>query len=59
MTDKQLNFLTELKRRKVFRVAAGYVVIAWVALQFFDLVFENINAPDWLMQSVKIGRAHV
>jgi TolB-like protein/Flp pilus assembly protein TadD len=52
MPENQLNFLTELKRRKVFRVAAGYVVIAWVTLQFLDLVFDNINAPDWVMQSV-------
>ena len=52
MPENQLNFLTELKRRKVFRVAAGYVVIAWVTLQFLDLVFDNINSPDWVMQSV-------
>ena len=52
MSENQPNFLTELKRRKVFRVAAGYIVIAWVALQFFDLVFDNIDAPDWVMQSV-------
>jgi TolB-like protein/Tfp pilus assembly protein PilF len=52
MPENQLNFLTELKRRKVFRVAVAYVVIAWVALQFLDLVFENINAPDWVMLSV-------
>ena len=51
MPDNQATFLAELKRRKVFRVAAGYVVIAWVALQFFDLVFDNINAPDWIMLS--------
>ena len=52
MPDNQATFLTELKQRKVFRVAAGYVVIAWVALQFFDLVFDNIDAPDWVMLSV-------
>jgi hypothetical protein len=52
MPENQQNFLTELKRRKVFRVAAGYVVIAWVTLQFLDLVFDNINSPDWVMQSV-------
>lgn len=52
MPESQPNFLTELKRRKVFRVVAGYIVIAWVSLQFFDLVFDNINAPDWVMQSL-------
>jgi adenylate cyclase len=52
MPDKQSGFLNELKQRKVFRVAAAYIVLAWLALQFLDLVFENINAPDWVMQSV-------
>jgi TolB-like protein/Tfp pilus assembly protein PilF len=52
MTDEQPGLLEELKRRKVARVAIGYVVAAWIALQFLDLVFENINAPDWVMQSV-------
>lgn len=52
MPDSQASFLSELKRRKVVRVALGYVVIAWVALQFFDLVFDNIDAPDWVMLSI-------
>ena len=52
MTDNQATFFTELKQRKVFRVAAGYVIVAWVALQFFDLVLENVNAPDWIMLSI-------
>ena len=52
MSDEQGGFLSELKRRKVYRVAIAYVVVAWVALQFFDLVLENLNMPDRVMQSV-------
>lgn len=52
MADDQPGFMQELKQRKVFRVAAAYVLVAWLALQFFDLVLENINAPDWVMQAV-------
>ena len=52
MTEKQGDFLGELKRRKVYRVAIAYVVVAWVALQFFDLALENFNAPDWAMQTI-------
>jgi TolB-like protein len=52
MDEGQPNFLAELKQRKVFRVAAGYIVIAWIALQFLDLVLDNINAPDWVMQAI-------
>ena len=52
MTDSQPGFLQELKRRKVYRVAIAYIVAAWVALQFLDLVLENVNAPDWVMQMI-------
>ena len=52
MADEQGDFFGELKRRKVYRVAIAYVVVAWVGLQFFDLVLENLNAPDWAMQSI-------
>jgi TolB-like protein len=45
-----LSFFNELKRRNVFRVAIGYIVTAWLLLQFVDLVLENINAPDWVIQ---------
>lgn len=52
MADSQPGFLQELKRRKVYRVAIAYIVAAWVALQFLDLVLENVNAPDWVMQMI-------
>lgn len=42
----------ELKRRKVFRVAIGYVVAGWVIAQVADLVTDNFNAPDWVMQMI-------
>jgi H+/Cl- antiporter ClcA len=40
----------ELKRRNVFRVAIAYLAVAWVTLQVADIVFESVDAPDWLMQ---------
>ena len=52
MVDDQTDFLQELKQRKVFRVAVAYIVVAWVALQFFDLVLENTGAPSWVMQTI-------
>ncbi len=42
----------ELKRRNVVRVGVAYVVVAWLILQFTDLVLENIAAPDWIMQVI-------
>ena len=48
------NFLEELKRRSVFRVGIAYLVVAWLLLQLTDLVFENMNAPDWVMQVIML-----
>jgi TolB-like protein/Tfp pilus assembly protein PilF len=48
------SFLDELKRRNVFRVGVAYLVVAWVLLQLTDLVFENLNAPDWVMQVIML-----
>jgi TolB-like protein/Flp pilus assembly protein TadD len=47
-----LSFFDELKRRKVFRAAFGYIVGAWVFAQVADLVADNFNAPDWVMQMI-------
>jgi TolB-like protein len=46
------DFFTELKRRNVFRVGFAYVVIAWLIAQVADLVFDNIEAPEWLMPAL-------
>jgi len=37
----------DLKRRKVFRVAAVYLVGAWVLIQIADATFEPLNLPAW------------
>jgi TolB-like protein/tetratricopeptide (TPR) repeat protein len=47
-----VSLFNELKRRKVFRVAIGYIVAAWVIAQAADLVADNFNAPDWVMQMI-------
>ena len=55
MTEQQGDFLSELQRRKVYRVAAAYVVVAWVALQFLDIALESFDAPGWVMQAIMAG----
>jgi TolB-like protein/Flp pilus assembly protein TadD len=41
------GYFEELKRRKVFRVAIGYVVGAWILTQIADATFEPLNLPAW------------
>jgi TolB-like protein/tetratricopeptide (TPR) repeat protein len=40
------RFLSELKRRHVFRVGLAYVVVAWVIVQVSDTVFPRLQIPD-------------
>ena len=43
-----MSFLGEIKRRKVFQVAAVYAVVAWLTIQIIDVVSEPLNLPPWL-----------
>ena len=40
------ELLRELRRRKVFRVAASYAVLGWVLIQVADTVAPMMNLPD-------------
>ena len=42
-----MSLIKELKKRKVFRVAAVYAVVAWGILQVVDVVSEPLNLPAW------------
>lgn len=41
------NLFQELRRRKVFRVAAVYVVVAWFLIQGADTVLPTLRMPEW------------
>jgi adenylate cyclase len=41
------KFLSELQRRKVLRVASGYVVAGWVILQVALSLQAALKLPDW------------
>jgi adenylate cyclase len=43
------QLLAELKRRRVYRVAAVYVVVAWILLQLGNIVVEPLSLPEWTM----------
>lgn len=43
------RFFAELKRRKVFKVAAMYGATGFVVLQVADLMVEPLGLPDWAM----------
>jgi serine/threonine-protein kinase len=43
-----MSFLGEIKRRRVFQVAAVYAVVAWLLVQVVTSVEEPLNLPDWV-----------
>src|SRR5215203_5186282 len=44
------NFFTELKRRKVFKVGAAYLVVAWLVVQAASIGFPAFDAPLWVLR---------
>ncbi|HUG00437.1 MAG TPA: tetratricopeptide repeat protein [Longimicrobiales bacterium] len=49
-----MTLLSELKRRKVFRVAAVYAATAFVVLQAADIMLPRVGVPDWVMSLVVV-----
>jgi len=46
------SLFQELKRRKVLRVAAAYVVASWVVLQVGELLSDILELPAWTAKLV-------
>ncbi|NIL94163.1 MAG: tetratricopeptide repeat protein [Woeseiaceae bacterium] len=46
------SFIRELRRRKVFKGAALYLVGAWLVLQVADVVAEPAGLPPWTMTAL-------
>ncbi|MEE8294999.1 MAG: tetratricopeptide repeat protein [Sphingomonadales bacterium] len=44
------KFFAELKRRNVVRVAIAYAVVAWVILQFVDVIADPMSLPEWFQK---------
>ena len=38
-----MSFLREIKRRKVFQVAAVYAVMAWLVIQVIDVINDPLK----------------
>jgi len=41
------NFFTELRRRKVYKVAIAYGVVAWLLMQVASQIFPFFEIPNW------------
>ena len=48
------GFFTELKRRKVYRVAAAYAVVSWLLIQAASIFLPTFDAPPCMMRGVVV-----
>src|SRR6266513_2955343 len=44
------NFLAELKRRNVYKVAISYAVVGWLLIQIATQVFPFFEIPNWAIR---------
>jgi TolB-like protein/DNA-binding winged helix-turn-helix (wHTH) protein/Flp pilus assembly protein TadD len=51
------GILSDLARRKVYRIAASYLVAAWVILQVADILLEAFPLPAFTMTFVVVALA--
>ena len=45
-----MSMIEELQRRRVFKVGAAYVVVAWLVIQAVSIAFPAFDAPPWLLR---------
>lgn len=50
--DLMRAWFQELRRRHVFRVAAAYVVVAWLIIQAASVMFPRLQLPPWTVRAV-------
>jgi adenylate cyclase len=48
------HFIQELQRRRVVRVALGYLVAGWLVIQVSATVFPILDLPGWSLRLVLI-----
>ncbi|MBT5187796.1 MAG: hypothetical protein HOH19_05195 [Kordiimonadaceae bacterium] len=41
-----MNYLSELKRRNIFKVAMAYLALGWVVVQVTDMAVPALKLPE-------------
>jgi TolB-like protein len=49
------NFISELQRRRVGRVAIAYAAVVFVLLQLGEIVLPAFGAPDWALRALVVS----
>jgi len=46
------KYISELKRRNVFKAAIAYLIVAWLVTQVSSIVLPTFNAPTYFMKTL-------
>ena len=46
------DFLAELRRRKIYRVAVAYAVAGWLLIQAASIFLPTFDAPHWVLKTL-------
>ena len=49
-----MSFFAELKRRKVVKVGAAYLVVAWLVIQVVATLAPQMQLPDWVPRAITL-----
>src|SRR5437667_10227959 len=54
MSERNVSFLTELKRRHVDKVALVYAVVSWLLFELAWILLPTFDAPEWMLPAVAV-----
>ncbi len=49
---KKASFYQELRSKRIYRIAGGYIVSAWIVLQAASILVPSLELPSWTMKAV-------
>jgi eukaryotic-like serine/threonine-protein kinase len=55
--DRLRRFLTELKRRRMFRALGAYGIVVFAVLQVAETIVHGLHLPDWTVSAVVMASA--
>ena len=49
-----MSFISELKRRNVFKVAAAYLIVGWILVEVASVMGPALRLPEWVPSFVAL-----
>jgi len=46
------NYISELKRRNVFKSSAAYLIVAWIIIQVASIALPTFDAPPFVLKTI-------